>query len=41
MSLTVRKMKQKLNNDTFYLLSGPKIVEMILHASVCYFTISV
>lgn len=40
MSLDLLKMKAKLNTDTYYLLSGPKIIELVLFASVCYFTIA-
>lgn len=40
MSLDLIKIKNKLNTDTYYLLSGPKIIELILFASVCYFTIA-
>jgi hypothetical protein len=40
MSLDLVKIKTKLNTDTFYLLSGPKIIELILFAAVCYFTIA-
>ncbi len=40
MSLDMVKMKVKLNSDTFYLLSAPKIIELVLFASVCYFTIA-
>lgn len=40
MSLDLIKIKTKLNTDTYYLLSGPKIIELILFASVCYFTIA-
>jgi hypothetical protein len=40
MSLDLVKMKVKLNTDTYYLLSGPKIIELVLFAAVCYFTIA-
>jgi len=40
MSLDLMKMKIKLNTDTYYLLSAPKIIELVLFASVCYFTIA-
>ena len=40
MSLDLLKMNAKLNTDTYYLLSGPKIIELVLFASVCYFTIA-
>jgi hypothetical protein len=35
-----KKMKMKLNTDMYFLLSSPKIIELILMASVCYFTIA-
>lgn len=40
MSLDLLRMKSKLNTDTYYLLSAPKIVELVLFAAVCYFTIA-
>jgi hypothetical protein len=33
-------MKVKINTDACFLLSSPKIIEIILIAAVCYFTIA-
>lgn len=40
MSLDLVKMRAKTNTDSFYLLSAPKIAELVLFAAVCYFTIA-
>lgn len=40
MSLDLLPMKTKINTDPYYLLSSPKIVELVLLASICYFTIA-
>ena len=40
MSLDLLKMRAKSNADSFYLLSAPKIIELVLFAAVCYFTIA-
>ncbi len=40
MNLSTRRMQNKLNVDQYYLISSPKIVELVLFASVCYFTIA-
>lgn len=40
MSLELLRMRARTNSDTFYLLSAPKISELVLMAAVCYFTIA-
>lgn len=40
MSLDLLTMKAKINTDPFYLLSSAKIVQLVLLASICYFTIA-
>ena len=40
MSLDLVRIKAKVNCDTYYLLSVPKIIEIVLTAAVCYFTIA-
>jgi len=37
MPIELIKMKAKVNSDKYYLLSAPKIIELILLASVAYF----
>ena len=40
MSLDFLKVKTKTNIDLCYLLSEPKIIELMLLSSVCYFMIA-
>lgn len=37
MSLELMKVTYRLNTEFYYLLSSPKIIELLLMAAVCYF----
>lgn len=40
MSLDLIRVSFRVNVDLYYLLSSPKLVELVLLASVCYFLIA-
>lgn len=40
MSMDLMKLKLKINTDLYFLLSCPKIIELVLLASVTYFMIA-